>query len=213
MPATLIIKRLDNTQAPKLETRWLRGEIVLVVEDPSTLGTMEQASAGLFLLFTVTDRTVEEMNTYLEPYVRPIDMTVIAGPDPSGRRRIEVKNLNANRTGAEYRGRGYWTTEQTTNIEEEWNLRYPEANLVTVEFPNDDPPYGLGNIWTCEGTFTTGQALEFNDVVVDQGSITMDKRKVWQVSEAFCQNIEANGGSQSGTSSQLAPHLRDTRET
>ena len=38
-----------------------------------------------------------------------------------------------------------------------------------------------------------------------------DKFRIWEVSEAFCQNLEANGGQNSGTSAQLAPNLRDTR--
>ena len=52
---------------------------------------------------------------------------------------------------------------------------------------------------------------EFEQVIIEQGESTMDKRKIWYITEAGMQNIEAAGGSQSGTAAQLGPILRDAR--
>lgn len=204
MPAKLLIKRLDNPVANS-GGKWLRGEVVVVAEVSRVWGSGEAPSdTGTFVEFEVTDKTVAEMNQYLDTYNRAIDMTVIAGPDPQGFRRINVRNNNTNVSGT----RGGWTTEETDNIITEWNTRYPTTNLTTVAIIDGTKP---GDTWQCEGTFTTGQAEEFEQVIVEQGLQIMDKRKIWYITEAGMQNIEAAGGSQSGTASQLGPHLRDAR--
>lgn len=204
MPAKLLIKRLDNP-VPASGGKWLRGEVVVVVETTHVWGSGEVPSdTGTFVEFEVTDKTVAEMNQYLETYNRPIDMTVIAGPDPQGFRRINCRNNNTNVSGT----RGGWTTETTDNIITEWNTRYPTCNLTTVAIITGTNP---GDTWQCEGTFTSGQALEFNEVIVEKGLSIMDKRKIWYITESGMQNIEAAGGAQSGTASQLGPILRDAR--
>jgi hypothetical protein len=68
-----------------------------------------------------------------------------------------------------------------------------------------------GDTWQCEGTFTQGQADEFEEVIIEKGLQQMDKRKIWYITESGMTNIEAAGGSQSGTASQLGPILRDAR--
>lgn len=203
MPAKLTIKKLDSP-VPASGGRWLRGELVKVHEVDQDLGTLGDPSAGFFVTFTVTDKTVDEMREFLAPYNRAIDMDVVAGPDPTGFRRINARNNNTNVSGT----RGGWTTEATTDIEDEWNERYPTCNLTTVAILDGTNP---GDTWQCEGTFTTGQAQEFNDVIIEKGTTVLDKRKLWYITESGMQNIEAAGGSQSGTAQQLGGILRDAR--
>jgi hypothetical protein len=161
-------------------------------------------AAGSFVHFEVTDKTVQEMSTYLETYNRPIDMQVIEGAGVDGLKKINVRNNNTNASGTI----GGWTTEETDNIITEWNTRYPTCNLQTVQFLTGTNP---GDTWQCEGTFTQGQADEFEEVIVEQGLQQMDKRKIWYITESGMLNIEAAGGSQSGTASQLGGILRDAR--
>ena len=203
MPALLLIKKLDSP-VPAAPGKWLRGEVVAVFETTAPRGSGEEVAAGSFVHFEVTDKTVAEMEQYLATYNRLIDMTVIAGPDPQGFRRINVRNNNTNASGTI----GGWTTETTDNIIDEWNARYPTCNLTTVAIITGTNP---GDTWQCEGTFTTGQAQEFEEVVIEQGLSVMDKRKIWYITEAGMQNIEAAGGSQSGTAQQLGGILRDAR--
>lgn len=203
MPARLRIKKLDS-QVEASARQWLRGEIVNVLDVGDPFGASEEIAAGYFVYFDVTDKTVEEMQEYLVSYVRVIDMNVIAGPDPSGFRRINVRNNNTNVSGT----RGAWTTETTDNIITEWNTRYPACNLTTVSIFTGTNP---NDTWQCEGTFTTGQAQEFEEVIVDRGLKTRDKRRLWYITPAGMANIEAAGGLQSGTAQQLDGILRDAR--
>jgi hypothetical protein len=198
VPALLLIKTSDNN-IPQSGGRWLRGEIVAVVETTTTLGSGE-LNTDSFLRFELTDKTVAEMQNYLDAYNRDIDMNVVNGPDPQGFRRINARNLNSNASET----LGGWSVSGTDDIVLEWNSRYPTCNLTTVGFPQYDT-------WTCEGTFTTGQAVEFNNVIIEEGLEITDKRKIWYISAAMMTAIENNGGFLSGDTSNLGPNLKDAR--
>jgi len=200
MPATLLIKTLDSP-VPQSAGRWLRGEVVAVFETTATLGSGE-LDTNIFYRFTVTDRTVAEMEQYIQQWNRLIDMNVIVGPDPQGFRRINVRNNLVNQSGT----LGEWTVTNTDAIITEWNTLYPTTNLVTVTILTNTAP---NDTWQCEGTFTTGQAQEFEEVVIEKGQSDLLKRKIWYITEAGMVNIGNAGGVQSGTSAQLNPILRD----
>ena len=200
MPATLLITESDRP-VPQAAGRWLEGEICTVQDASVTWGSGE-LDTNVFLRFTVTDKTVAEMEQYLQTWNRLIAMNVVAGPDPQGFRRIDVKNNLVNASGT----LGEWTAQNTGDIITEWNTRYPTTNLVTVQIYTADAP---NDVWQCEGTFTTGQAAEFEEVVIEKGLSDMLKRKRWYITSAGMTNIRNAGGSQSGTSAQLNPILRD----
>ena len=133
-------------------------------------------------------------------------MTTANGPDPSGFRRIWVRNENTNASGT----KGGWNAEMTDTIELEWNTRYPTCNLTTLRYFQSVNP---GDTWECEGTFTTGQAAEFEQVVTQIGSQVLDYRRIWYVNQTGMNNIRANGGIQQGTASQLSNWVEDYRVT
>jgi hypothetical protein len=199
MPARLIIKKADNN-VPESGNRWKAGQVITVWETNRPFTDVEAPSGGAVVHFIVSNRTVAEMEAYLSPYRREIDMTVIAGPDANGFRRVNVRNNNCNASGTV----GEWTPEGTDAIIAEWNTRYPTCGLVTVAFPQP-------NTWTCEGTFTTGQAQEFNDTIIEKGLDITDARRIWYITPAGMSSIIANGGIQTGTSLQLNSILRDAR--
>jgi hypothetical protein len=196
-----MIKTNDNGGSDR-PGRWLRGELVQVFETTKTLGSGE-LNTNNFYRFTVTDRTVPEMQEYLLTYVRDYEFTLIA--QNVDLRRFEVKNLWANTEG-----RGYWTLEAVAAIKENWEEVHPLADITTIGFPNTDGN-GLGNIWDMSGEFPAGQGAEFQAVVAEAGAQHMDKRKTWYISPAMMTNIENAGGIQSGTFAQLNPNLMDSR--
>lgn len=200
MPAKLIIKKADSP-VPESPGKWKSGRIVAVVEVTQPLGSGEEVAGGAFVHFIVSNRTVAEMEQYLAPYNRAIDMTTIAGPNPQGFRRINVRNNNCNASGTI----GAWTVEGTDAIIAEWNGLHPTCNLSTVGFPQP-------NTWTCEGTFTPGQAVDFEDTIIAVGLAIMDTRRIWYITPSGMSNIIAAGGSQTGTSLQLNAILRDARD-
>ena len=200
MPATLLIKAFDSP-VPQSAGRWLRGEIVVTRENDTTWGSGE-LDTNVFYRFNVTNRTVQEMEQYLQQWNRIISMNVIAGPDPQGLRTINVRNDLVNQSGT----LGEWTVTNTDAIITEWNTLYPTTNLVTDQIFTNTAP---NDTWQCTGTFTTGQAQEFEEVVIEKGVSDLLKRKRWYITEAGMVNIGNAGGVQSGTSAQLNPILRD----
>jgi hypothetical protein len=200
VPALLLIKTNDNN-VPQAGGRWLRGEIVAVVETTATLGSGELNTAS-FLRFELTDKTVLEMQTYLDTYNRDIEYTLInAGPP----RRYEVNNKNASPAGL-----GFWTTDATLAIKTSWEETHPAANITTIGYPNTGVN-GLGNIWDMSGVFSPGEGAEFQATVIEEGLQKMDKRKIWYISPAMMTAIENNGGFLSGDTGNLGPNLKDAR--
>jgi hypothetical protein len=198
MPATILITSTDRN-VPQSAGRWLSGEILLVNDVPYTTGG--EADLSKFFQFTITDKTPAQVDQkFFGIWNRLIDMNVIAGPDPQGLRRINVRNNNTNVSNTI----GGWTVQQTDAIIDQWNALYPTTNLITIGFPQYDT-------WTCEGTFTTGQAQEFEDTIIEAGLEEMDKRRVWYVTPAGMANIDSAGGLQSGTAAQLGGITQDGR--
>jgi hypothetical protein len=198
MPATILITNNDRP-VPQSPGRWMEGEILLVNDVPYTTGG--EADLSKFVQFTVTDKTPAEVDQkFFGIWNRLIDMNVINGPSPTGFRRINVRNNNTNASDTI----GGWTVQQTDAIIAAWNGKYPLTGLVTVAFPQYDT-------WTCEGTFTTGQAQEFEDTIIEEGLSEMDKRRVWYVTPFGMSNIMSAGGLQSGTAAQLGNIVQDGR--
>jgi len=196
MTAMLMIK-VNTNSVPDAPGRWERGEIVTVLEDTHILGSGE-SNTNNFFRFTVTDKTVAEMQEFIASWNRLIDMNVFQGPDGNGLRSIRVRNNLVNASG----DMGEWTVTNTDAINLEWNTNHPSAGLITLDIPSPDT-------WECEGTFTTGEAQEFEDTIIRAGLQDLLKRRIWYITEAGMVNIGAAGGVQSGTASQLAPVLRD----
>ena len=195
MPCELLIVESDRN-VPQSPGRWLSGEIVVIKDTPVLWGNGE-LNTNSFVRFEVTNKTADEMNAYLQQYNRIYDMTVINGPDPSGFRRIEIENQMVNVSET----LGIWTQEVVDNIVDRWNSEYPTANLTDLGFTN--------RVWTCEGTFTSGEADDFERVITEEGFAYMDKRKRWYITPAGMDNIRNAGGFQSGTSAQLSGIIRD----
>jgi hypothetical protein len=194
MPATCLIIESDRN-VPQSGGRWLEGEIVTVREATHIWGDGE-ADTNKFLRYTVTDKTVSEMRAYLQSWNRLIDMSVISGGPGDGLRTINVRNNLVNQSGT----LGQWTVANTDAIILEWNTRYPATNLVTNSISTNNAP---NDVWQCEGTFTTGQAEEFEEVIISKGLSDMLKRKRWYVPPGVMASIRNAGGSQSGTAAQL----------
>ena len=200
MPATLLIKDIDNIGDGG--GVWKSGNIVEVKPDDFDFGS---AAANYFVFFTITDKTFEEVEFYSDPYNRLIDMNVIAGPDPQGFMRINVRNnlVNASQT------LGEWTELNTSEIIAEWNSQYPITNLVTV------PPI-TPDIWTCEGTFPLGSKLaaEFESTIINAGLADLVLRTRWTVSPAGMDNIRATPNNhQTGTAQQFSQIVGDRVQT
>ena len=181
----------------------MRAEILQVFEGLNPQLNSGELNTDIFLRFGLTDKTKEEMQSYLDTYNRDIEYTLI---NANGNlRRYEVNNKNANSLGL-----GHWTTEAVQDIKEAWEDGHTEADITTIGFPNSGPN-GLGNIWDMSGVFEVGEGAAFQAAVIEFGISVMDRRKIWYVSSAMMNMIENAGGYLEGDTENLGPNLKDRR--
>jgi hypothetical protein len=192
MPAKLLIKAHDNN-VPQAPGRWLRGEIVAIVEDSATLGSGELNIAS-FYRYTVTNAEPPALQQYLETYTRDQNSVVLAGPTTQF--TFNSLNINVSET------LGEWTVPLTVELLDQWNTANPTELVSTDSMTN--------TTWDCSGILSAPSALEFETLVVQWGLSDMLKRKIWYVTEAGMLGM-APSGVDSGTLAQLIAILRDAR--
>jgi len=87
MPAILLVK-VSTNNVPDSPGRWKAGEIVAAVEKNHSFGSAEIPSAGNFYHVTVTNKTLAEVQSYLQSWSH--DPTVAQIQSNGDDRRIEV---------------------------------------------------------------------------------------------------------------------------
>jgi hypothetical protein len=145
----------------------------------------------------VSDKTIAEVDNYMESLHKVLDMTVINGPDANGLRRIRIDNGSVTASGE-----NGFTQEGVDDFIEEWNDRYPECGLV--QFGATAPAEV-----TVDGTFTTGQAQEFQEVVVQFGLNDMYTRRRWYINSQGMTALSNNAGFMNTTAQELGQVFRD----
>ena len=203
MPCTILIKRTDNTTEYLSKGAWMRGELVYIYAGLNAQLGSEEMDTNKFLRFGLTDKTREEMQSYLDRYNRDFEYTLINANGTL--RRYEVRNNYANSLGL-----GYWTTSAVLDIKTLWEEDHPNADITTIGFPNTDAN-GLGNIWDMSGVFEVGEGAAFQEAVIEGGKEIIDKRTIWYISPAMMAAIENAGGYLEGDTGNLGPNLRDAR--
>jgi len=202
MAASLLIFNIE--QADLSPGTYLYGEIVEVQDFGFDWGTRR---LDYFAIFDITDKTPAEVSNYMDEYNRLIDMQVIAGPNPEGLRRINVRN-NLVSTSGTYGG---WDAINTSNIITEWTSLYPESGLKTIEIFTDKNP---NDVWQCEGVFGQGQYEQFEAVVIDKGLGSLVKRRRWAVTESGMSQINGQPDAHwSGTAQQFSQIVQDSVAT
>lgn len=203
MPCKAYIKKTDNS-VPDESANWYRGAILDFVDENPRLSPLAktQPGAGLVCVFHITDRTKEEMKDYTAAWAKAVSMRVTAGPDPDGRRRIEIRNNSVSVTG-----KNAWTQENMDNILSTWNAEYPSSNLV-------EGPNGVTDeILDVVGTFESGQYDEFEQVIINAGLGDVYLRTRWRVTEAGMLDMEANGDEQTDTAQVFINRCEDGYST
>jgi hypothetical protein len=196
VPCTWVFKRFDNPVVSD-DTQWRRGEVVHVYPMASLPPNAEENNFSVFLQYYMTDKDSSEVREFMDNWNRDITFEVVNGPDPQGFRRIKSSNQKINQSLTI----GGWDQSQADKITTEWNEKYPTANLVTVGFTPKD--------LLQEGTFTTGQAAEYQEVVHAAGLNVTDRQRIWYLTEAAVQSFESTGGFKTGTAAQLNGSLEN----
>ena len=145
----------------------------------------------------ISDKEPQEVEAYMERHSKVIEMTTVAGPDPSGLRRIEAENLYVTASGD-----NSWTQEGVDEVIAEWNTRYPDSDLHEYQ------PFTVTTFFF-EGTFTPGQADEFEDVVTSLGLDSVYAQRRWYINSQGMTALADNDGFMSTTAQELGQVFRD----
>ena len=128
MPILLV--KTSTSAVPESPGRWLAGEIVAVVEDGHEFGFQEVAAAGNFYHVTVTDKTLEQVEGYLQEFKHEPEITVLNNQAPNFRLQIESTMVSAS-------GKNALTRELIEPFLESWTGVYVAHTNTTLSFDVD----------------------------------------------------------------------------
>lgn len=198
MAIILIVRRTPDV--PDSPGKYRARELYKVYPEGYEFSGALSLEAGLFIRFTVTDKTVKEVEEYTAPWNKVLEFSVTQGPDENGFRRIKITNTLVSNSGE-----NGWQQENIDEFISAWNELYPESDLVLVGFDNND--------CVVEGTFTEGQKDEFVDVVTRYGLNEIYHRRLYYITQEGYDLILDAGGSKEGTAQQFGQILRSGLDT
>lgn len=173
---------------------WRQGEIVQAFPDPGPTGTQEQLAAGNFWWIKVTDKTLTEVQEYLQSWNHDPDVQQIASSGDDRTIRVTSTMVSAS-------GGNQFTAEQVDGLLGEINTDYPTANATRTLLDTD------------RFQFTITAPVAARDEIIERINRAVRdwsyRRRRWYINAAGRTYLEANGGYVEGTASQVANYLRD----
>lgn len=173
---------------------WRQGEIVAAVDDGHVFGPQEVPEAGNFWHITIADKTLEEVNSYLQSWRHEPDTQQIAATGND--RTIQVTSTMVSASGG-----NAFTQAGFAQMLADINETYPTANAA----------YSAHTSTTY--TFTITAPLAARDEIIErvnEAARNMQyRRRRWYINQAGRDYLTANGGVVSGTAAQVANYLRD----
>lgn len=192
MPILLV--KVSTNNVPDTPGRWRAGEVVAAVSDGHEFGTAEVPSAGNFYHVAVTDKTLEEVQEYLQGWNH--NPTTIQVSASGNRRLLQVTSSMASATG-----KNAFTQAGVEALMEEINARYPTALAAYDSHTNTSFRFRV-----------TVPVSGRNELIfmVDRAVEEMQySRRRWYITQAGMTYLGNNGGTVSGTAAQVAGYLRD----
>lgn len=191
--AILLCKVSDNP-VPESPGKWRAGEIVAAVADDHVFGAQEVPEAGNFYHIKVTDKTLAEVQSYLQAWRHEPDTQQIAATGDD--RTIRVTSTMVSAGGA-----NAFDTVRFQTMLDEINAEYPTANAT----------YSAHTDTTYDFTITAPVAAR--DEIVDRvNNAVRDmqyRRRRWYVTAAGRTFLAGNGGYVEGPAATVSTYLRD----
>jgi len=173
---------------------WRQGEIVQAFPDPGPTGTQEQLAAGNFWWIKVTDKTLAEVQEYLQSWNHDptVEQTSANGDD----RIIQVTSTMVSASGG-----NQFEAAKVDELLGEINAEYPTANATRT---------GIGNTFF---TFSITAPVAARDEIIERINRAVRdwsyRRRRWYINAAGRTYLQNNGGYVEGTASQVSNYLRD----
>ena len=181
----------DDDGSPGL---WRQGEIVNAVADDHVFGAQELPSAGNFYHIKITDRTLEQVESYLQAWRHEPDTQQIAANGDNRTIRVTSTMVSAS-------GGNAFSQERFATMLSEINAEYPTANAA----------YSAHTATTYDFTITAPVAAR-DEIIERVNEAVRDmqyRRRRWYINAAGRTYLDANGNQVEGTVSQLSTYLRD----
>jgi hypothetical protein len=174
--------------------RWLIGEIVAAVEDSHEFSEAELPDAGNFHHITITDKTLTEVQAYLQRWNHdPTTIQISAIGD--------VRLLQVSSDMVSVSGKNAFTQAGVDEFIAGLNARYPTANASYDSHINT------------AFRFNVTVPLAQRDALIDEINQFVRNvqyaRRRWATTAAARTFMDANGGAASGTASQVSTYIRD----
>jgi len=191
--AILLAKTADNP-VPDSPGKWRVGEIVAAVEDDHTFGSQETPEAGHFYHVTVTDKTLEEVQDYLQGWHHEPTTTQISAVGND--RLIEVTSTMVSTSGG-----NAFTQAQVEGFCTDLNEQYPTANSSYDSHQNASFRFNVTVPLAQRDTLIE----QINEFVRD----TQYRRRRWYINQAGRDFMNANNNQASGPAATVGNYLRD----
>lgn len=189
----LLSKTADNP-VPDSPGKWRAGEVVAAVADDHVFGAQEVPEAGHFHHITITDKTLEEVQSYLQAWSH--NPTTVQLSAVGNDRVIEVTSDMVAVGGA-----NAFTQEGFTQMLADINAEYPTANAAYQSHTNTTY------------VFTITAPVAARDEIIERVNEAVRnmqyRRRRWYITAAGRTFLDGNGGVVSGTAAQVAQYLRD----
>lgn len=167
-------------------------------------GVRADTTPGNFYHVRVEDRTVEEVNLYLESYNKKLEYeTLLFDPDTDNR-RFQTTNIRVSASG----NNGF-TEQGIQDVITAWNAEDP----LTLEQPNPNPItlFSTDNLttFTCDGIMPVEVFDAWKQTTQELALADYYARRRWYINQAGLNALAANDGTLSGPVSIINPYLND----
>lgn len=191
--AILLSKTADNN-VPESPGKWRAGEIVAAFADDHVFGAKELPEAGHFHHITVTDKTLEEVQSFLQSWRHEPTVTQISATGDD--RVIEVTSSMVSVSGA-----NAFDAAVIDAALADINEEYPTALATRTALTNTSFQFSI--------TAPVAARDKITELMEEAVYQMQYRRRRWYVTAAGRTFLDGNGGVVSGTAAQVAGYLRD----
>ena len=192
MPILLI--KVNTNNVPDSSGRWYAGQVVAAVADDHEFGSAEVPSAGNFFHVSITDKTLEQVQEYLQDWAH--NPTTSQVSKQGNRRLIEVTSDMVSATG-----KNAFTQAGVQALLDGINVDYPTADAQYDSHTNDSFRFYV--------TVPISGRDELIERINEAVRNMQYGRRRWYINSAGMTYLGNNGGAVSGTAAQVAGYLRD----
>jgi hypothetical protein len=150
-----------------------------------------------FYHIRISDRTVEEVNVYLETYNKKLSYTSDQFDPATDNRRFTTTNERVSASG----NNGF-TEQGILDAIAEWNTNHPANTVTLVDTDNL-------NYFQCDGIMPNELFDEWKENTQQVALGDYYARRRWYITESGMNALENNDGIINGTAADVASFLRD----